>query len=75
MIPLINYLMTATRQVVTQILELQRFELMYTLQGKPDTYDTHVFCASLCTPLVRFLRAVPVCGNLLQVIDSVGHCS
>jgi hypothetical protein len=33
MILLINYLMAATRQSVTHIRELRRFELMYTLQG------------------------------------------
>jgi hypothetical protein len=46
---------------------------MYTLQGKPDTHDTYDFCASSRTPLVRFLRAVLVRGNLSWVINSVGQ--
>jgi hypothetical protein len=36
-----------------------------TLQGKPDTHDTYAFHASPRTPLIRFMRAVPVCGSLL----------
>jgi hypothetical protein len=37
---------------------------MYTPQGKPDTHGTYAFYASPHMPLVHFLRAVYVCGNL-----------
>jgi hypothetical protein len=33
-------------------------------RGKPNQHDTHAFDASPHMPEVRFLRAVPVCGNL-----------
>jgi hypothetical protein len=56
--------MAATRQVVTHIQESRRFELMYTLQEKPDTHDTYASRVSPHTPLTRFLWAVPVRGNL-----------
>jgi hypothetical protein len=64
MIPLINYLMAATRQAVIHIRESQRFESMYTLKRKPDTHDTYAFRANPCTPLICFLQAVSVRGNL-----------
>jgi hypothetical protein len=69
--------MTATRQAVNHIRESQRFESMYTLQGKPDTHGMYASCASPCTPLVRFLWATLVRGNLSLVINIVGqsHCS
>jgi hypothetical protein len=35
-------------------------------RGKPDQHDTYVSHTSTYTPGVRFLRAVPVCGNLLR---------
>jgi hypothetical protein len=44
MITLINYLIIVTRQVVTHIRESQRFESIYTLQGKPDQNATHFLC-------------------------------
>jgi hypothetical protein len=49
---------------------------MYTLQGKPHTHYMYVFSACPRMPLVRFLWAVPVRGNLSRVINSVGqsHC-
>jgi hypothetical protein len=40
--------------------------------GKPDQHGTYVSHTSPCTPGVRFLRAVPVCDNLLWVTDKVG---
>jgi hypothetical protein len=40
---------------------------------KPDQHDTYASHASPRTPGVRLLRAVPVCGNLLRVIDRVGQ--
>jgi hypothetical protein len=67
MIPLINYLMSVTRQAITHIWESQRFESMYTMQGKPDTHDTYAFHTSPRTSLVRFLQAVPVRGNLSRI--------
>jgi hypothetical protein len=33
--------MIVTRQPVTHIRELCRFELIYSLQGKPDTHETY----------------------------------
>jgi hypothetical protein len=35
-------------------------------RGKPDQHDTYASHASPHTPGVRFLRAVPVRGNLLR---------
>jgi hypothetical protein len=64
--------MTTTRQAVTHLRELRRFKSMYTLQGKPDTYDTHAFHFSPRTPLVSFLRAVPVRGNISCRPNRVG---
>jgi hypothetical protein len=50
---------------------------MYTLQGKPDQHDTYASHTSPRMPGVRFLRAVPVHGNLPRAADRVGrsHCS
>jgi hypothetical protein len=77
MIPLINYLMTVTRQAVTHIRELRWFKLIYTMQGKFDTHNMYAFNASPCTSLICFLQAVLVRGNLSRVINSIGqsHCS
>jgi hypothetical protein len=46
-------------------------------RGKPDQHDTYAFHTSPCTPGVRFLRAVPVRGNLPWATDRVrrSHCS
>jgi hypothetical protein len=33
-------------------------------RGKPDQHDTYASHASPLMPGVRFLQAVPVCGNL-----------
>jgi hypothetical protein len=55
---------TVTRQAVTHIRESRWFELMYILQGKPDTHDTYASHASPRMLLIRFLRAIPVRGNL-----------
>jgi hypothetical protein len=41
-------------------------------KGKPNTHDMYASHASPRTPLVRFLRAVPVRGNLSLAINSVG---
>jgi hypothetical protein len=41
-------------------------------RGKPDQHDTYASHASPCTPDVRFLRAIPVRGNLLRVVDRFG---
>jgi hypothetical protein len=40
--PLISYVKTAKRQAVSHIRESQRFESMYTLQGKPDQHATRI---------------------------------
>jgi hypothetical protein len=71
-IPLINYVMIATRQAVTHIRELRWFESMYTLQGKSDTHDTYASHASPRTSLVCFLWKVYVRGNLLRWPNRVG---
>jgi hypothetical protein len=42
-------------------------------RGKLNQHDTYASHASPCTPDVRFLRAVPVRGNLLQATNSVGQ--
>jgi hypothetical protein len=44
---------------------------------KSDQHAIYASHASPRTPDVRFLRAVPVCGNLSRVIDRVeqAHCS
>jgi hypothetical protein len=39
---------------------------------KPDQHDTYASHVSRRTPGVRFLRVVPVRGNLLQAINIVG---
>jgi hypothetical protein len=46
-------------------------------RGKPDQHDTFASHTSPRTPDVRFLRAVPICGNLSRVVNRVGrsHCS
>jgi hypothetical protein len=46
-------------------------------RGKPDQHDTYASHTSPRTSGVRFLRAVPVCGNLPRATDRVGqsHCS
>jgi hypothetical protein len=46
-------------------------------KGKPDQHDTYASHANPRTVGVRFLRAVPVRGNLSQDADSIGqsHCS
>jgi hypothetical protein len=46
-------------------------------RGKPDQHDMHTSHTSPRTPSVRFLRAVPVRGNLPRATDRVGrsHCS
>jgi hypothetical protein len=40
---------------------------------KPDQYDTYASHTSPRMPSVRFLRDVPVGGNLLQATNSVGR--
>jgi hypothetical protein len=42
-------------------------------RGKPDQFDTYASHVSPRTPDVRFLRAVPVRGNLSRVINRVGR--
>jgi hypothetical protein len=42
-------------------------------RGKSDQHDRYTSHASPRTPGVRFLRAVPVRGNLLWVTDRVGR--
>jgi hypothetical protein len=44
-----------------------------TCRGKPDTCDMYAFRASPRTPLVGFLRTVPVHGNLLCWPNSIGR--
>jgi hypothetical protein len=65
------------KQAVTHIWESQRFESMYTLQGKTRPTQHVRFPLSPYTPDVRFLRSVPICGNLSRVVNRVGqsHCS
>jgi hypothetical protein len=66
--------MTATRQAVTHIRESRCFESIYTLQEKPDIHVTYAFHARPHMPLVRFLRAVHVRGNLLHSPYKVETC-
>jgi hypothetical protein len=63
--------------VVTQIWESRRFESIYTLQEKPNTHDTYASCTDPHTPLIHFLRAVPICGNLSRWPNRLRqiHCS
>jgi hypothetical protein len=42
-------------------------------RGKTDQHDTYASHASSYTSGVRFLRAVPICGNLSWVINIVGQ--
>jgi hypothetical protein len=46
-------------------------------RGKPDQHDTYASHASPRTLGIRFLRAIPIWGNILRVIDIVeqAHCS
>jgi hypothetical protein len=62
-IPALSYLMLATRQAVTHIRESRWFQSMYTLQGKL-IHTTHISYVSTRTPLIHFLRAVHIRGNL-----------
>jgi hypothetical protein len=41
--------------------------------GKPDQHDTYASHTSPRTPTVRFLRSIPVRGNLSQATNSVGQ--
>jgi hypothetical protein len=61
------------KQAVTHIRDSRRFESMYTLQGKPDQHDMYTSHTSPRTPGVRFLRAIPVRGNLPWAADRVGR--
>jgi hypothetical protein len=40
--------------------------------GKPDTHGMYTFCASPCTSLIRFQRAIPVRGNLSHWPNRIG---
>jgi hypothetical protein len=51
----------------------QQFELIYSLQGKPNTHVTYTSCVGPRNPLVRFLRSAPVHGNLLCWPNRVGR--
>jgi hypothetical protein len=42
-------------------------------RGKLDQHDTYASHVSPHTPCVCFLRAVLVCGNLSQAINSIGR--
>jgi hypothetical protein len=42
-------------------------------RGKLDQHNTYASHANPLMPSVRFLRAVPVCCNLLRVVDRVGR--
>jgi hypothetical protein len=42
-------------------------------KGKSDQYDTYAFHTNPRTPGVRFLWAIPVCGNLSRVTHRVGR--
>jgi hypothetical protein len=42
-------------------------------RGKPDQHDMYASHASPRTLGARFLRAVPIYGNLLRVTDRVGR--
>jgi hypothetical protein len=42
-------------------------------RGNPDQHNTYASHASPRTPGVRFLWAIPVCGNLSQVIISIAQ--
>jgi hypothetical protein len=63
--------------VVTHIRESRRSESMYTLQGKSDTHDLYASRVSPHTPIVCFLWAVSVYGNLSRWLNRVRqiHCS
>jgi hypothetical protein len=75
--PLFSYVKTAMRQAVTHIWELWWFESIYTLQGKPNIHDMYASRANPRTPLIRFLRTVPVRGNLSRWLNRVEqiYCS
>jgi hypothetical protein len=70
---LINYVKTATKKwlLISEIYGDSNRCTSY--RGKSDTHDTYVFCASPRKPRVRFLRAVPVRGNLSLAINIVGQ--
>jgi hypothetical protein len=63
---LISYVRTATRQAVTHIQESRWFKSMYTLEGKPDTYDTY---ASHASP-----RTLPVGGPQAYEVYALQCC-
>jgi hypothetical protein len=43
-------------------------------RGKPDQHSTYASHASPHMPGVRFLRAVPVCGNISRAVNRVEQC-
>jgi hypothetical protein len=73
-INLVNYyLMAATNKRLLKSESRGDSNRCTPCRGKPDQHDMYASHASLRTPGVRFLRAVPVCGNLSRVINRVGR--
>jgi hypothetical protein len=73
-INLVNYYLMAAMNKRLLISESRGDSNRCTLcRGKPDQHDTYVSHTSTRTPDVRFLRAVPVHGNLSRVTDRVGR--
>jgi hypothetical protein len=71
--PLISYTKIATNKQLLIFESHGNSNQCTPCNGKDDTNNTYASHASPRTSCVRFLRAVHVCDNLSQVINSVGQ--
>jgi hypothetical protein len=70
---LISYVKTATNKRLLIFESRGDLNRCTPCREKSDQHDTYGSHASPRTPGVRFLRVVPVCGNLSQAINNVGR--
>jgi hypothetical protein len=71
------YLMAATNKWLLISESLGDSNWCTPCRGKPDQHTTYASHTSPRTPDIRFLRVIPVRGNLSWVVDRVeqAHCS
>jgi hypothetical protein len=74
---LISYMKTAMNKRILISESCDDLNRCTPCRGKSDQHDMYASHTSPRMPGVRFLRAVPVCGNLPRAADRVGrsHCS
>jgi hypothetical protein len=70
---LISYVKTATNKRLLISESHSDLNQCTHYRGKPDQHDTYASHASPRTAGIRFLRAVPIRGNVSQAINSVGR--